>query len=242
MPWRTVLDTVVRSSTEFLVSDEAALTLDAENTAPCAHSQRGLFEIIVGSGQRPYYELCTECGSLLKAIPKKISKKRPAFFDHKAIQKCFAKIRYERRIEIIKKDALENGHAVRERKHSYPAYLRSKEWLEKRQAVLQRAKFVCEECGEEQATEIHHATYERIIFERLEDLAAVCARCHSQLHIHNGVRIRSPLRRPLNDLPCLGCRWFDGCNQCAFYQMPVGAALTHSESCGADLHGFEGLR
>ena len=241
MPWRTVLDTLTDVASNCLVSDQAALELDSENKFPCTHDQRGVFEVLVGSMQRPRYELCINCGRLLRAIAKRKISGKPIFFDHVAAQKSFANIRYKRRIAIVADDAAKNGHAVRERKHNYPDYLRSEEWQQKRRAVLLRAKFICEKCSHEQATEVHHLTYERIFFERLEDLMAICGRCHSQLHSDIGARYRAPKRLPSSELPCLACRWFNAPNTCTFFEMPVGAALIHDESCGSNLRGFEKL-
>ena len=162
MPWKTVLNTATDTGSEFLVSDQAALALDAESACPCIHAQLGKFEVTVGETQRPYYELCTECGALFKAISKKSVIEKLAFFDHLAAKDRFARSRYERRMAIIRDDADQNGHAIRERTCNYPAYLRSLEWKEKRQAVFKRANFVCEECHKEEATEVHHLTYDRI--------------------------------------------------------------------------------
>ncbi len=65
----------------------------------------------------------------------------------------------------------------------YQAYLYSDEWrINKRLKVLNRAKFRCERCKKQQATQVHHLTYERIFKEKLSDLQAVCADCHMEIH------------------------------------------------------------
>jgi hypothetical protein len=64
----------------------------------------------------------------------------------------------------------------------YEEYLRSAEWLKKRNLVLNRDDFVCQACLEEPATEVHHQTYDQIFDEFLFDLISVCRKCHERLH------------------------------------------------------------
>ena len=60
----------------------------------------------------------------------------------------------------------------------YKAYLCSREWAEKRQAVVKRANGVCERCGLSKVEEIHHKSYDRLFDEPVEDLQGLCAACH----------------------------------------------------------------
>lgn len=64
----------------------------------------------------------------------------------------------------------------------YQAYLGTNEWRKKRELVLNRAKGVCEGCGQRPATQVHHRTYERIFKEMLFDLVAICRECHAAIH------------------------------------------------------------
>jgi hypothetical protein len=70
-------------------------------------------------------------------------------------------------------------------------YLKSDAWRRKTLRVLDRANFLCESvddkgnrCGNE-ATEVHHLTYERVSNELLSDLIALCRDCHSKMHGKN---------------------------------------------------------
>jgi hypothetical protein len=63
----------------------------------------------------------------------------------------------------------------------YNEYLESPEWQERRAAVLARAKYVCEACGIERATEVHHPTYAHVFNEPLFELRAICHDCHETL-------------------------------------------------------------
>jgi len=67
-------------------------------------------------------------------------------------------------------------------REKYAAYLCSREWAEKREAVRERAGNRCERCRVLPMDACHHLTYERKYNERLEDLAAVCEMCHGFTH------------------------------------------------------------
>jgi hypothetical protein len=69
----------------------------------------------------------------------------------------------------------------------YLAYLKSKEWLAKREQVIQRCGGLCERCGKYLVDNVHHLTYERIFNEPLEDLQGLCRPCHAFLHQHSGI-------------------------------------------------------
>ena len=79
--------------------------------------------------------------------------------------------------------ARERNQAARERKwwSWYQAYLQSPEWKQRRAAVLERARHVCEGCGVRLATQAHHLTYAHVGNEPLFDLRAICDYCHDRL-------------------------------------------------------------
>lgn len=71
-------------------------------------------------------------------------------------------------------------------RHS-PLYVRhvrqqSPAWRRLRAGVLGRAGGRCESCGAPGPLAVHHLTYERLGRERLGDLRALCARCHTRAH------------------------------------------------------------
>ena len=65
---------------------------------------------------------------------------------------------------------------------AYTDYLNSEQWLQKRHAVLIRARGICQGCGMAKATQVHHLTYSRVGREMLFDLVAVCDACHETIH------------------------------------------------------------
>ncbi len=64
----------------------------------------------------------------------------------------------------------------------YDQHLRSNKWRDLRNRVMGRSGGWCERCAGNPADHIHHRTYERLGNEDLDDLQAVCARCHGILH------------------------------------------------------------
>ena len=107
---------------------------------------------------------------------------------------------------------LQWGPYLQMNKRGYREYLKSAEWKRKRDAVMQRAmqsfmpaspvirrtvdgygrviksialehRPTCENDGcTNEAVHVHHLTYERIGKEWLEDLQALCPKCHEQQH------------------------------------------------------------
>ena len=71
----------------------------------------------------------------------------------------------------------------------YQQYLQSHSWRLKRDAVMRRDNRLCQGCLRNQATEVHHLTYDRIFDEMLFDLVAVCHDCHiNKIHKNKGAR------------------------------------------------------
>lgn len=67
-------------------------------------------------------------------------------------------------------------------KINYKAYMRSSQWKEKRQAKLEACNSKCEcegRCTRE-ATQIHHLHYDTLGNESMDDLQALCPKCHMQ--------------------------------------------------------------
>lgn len=66
----------------------------------------------------------------------------------------------------------------------YKEHLKSDKWKEIRRKVFTRCRGICEGCGERNADQVHHLTYQRLGNEMLFDLAAVCTTCHEAIHPH----------------------------------------------------------
>jgi predicted ATP-dependent serine protease len=76
-------------------------------------------------------------------------------------------------------------HLTDDTRDKYHRYLCSREWAEKRRAVLHRSEGVCERCQLGKVEEIHHLTYDRKYDEHLDDLQGLCAPCHEYVHGHS---------------------------------------------------------
>ena len=60
-------------------------------------------------------------------------------------------------------------------------YLRSYDWKNRRDRVLQRDGYMCQACLNNPATQVHHLTYKHWGNEPLFELVAVCKPCHDKL-------------------------------------------------------------
>jgi predicted Ser/Thr protein kinase len=57
----------------------------------------------------------------------------------------------------------------------------SREWGLKKRAVKERSSGMCERCGDNASSAIHHLSYEHLGHEPLEELLDVCKPCHEWL-------------------------------------------------------------
>ena len=143
------------------------------------------------AGNPMYGRMCLTCGRLvgtwLEKSAKYVSKGEWDF----SISKNWMHSRAELSRTLYKSDPLTYGSArnaslAEDRRKlwfdKYSGYLASPEWKHIRQKVMSRAKGMCEGCGETQATQVHHKTYDRIGQEMLFDLVAICERCHNRIH------------------------------------------------------------
>ena len=69
-----------------------------------------------------------------------------------------------------------------DRRQRYRRYLSSPQWAAIRKRVCDKYRNACQECFRVGKIEVHHKTYERIGEERIEDLIALCPKCHKALH------------------------------------------------------------
>ena len=67
-------------------------------------------------------------------------------------------------------------------REKYNAYLCSREWSVKKEAVKERCGGICERCGALPVGHVHHLTYSRKYNEELEDLQGRCKPCHEFEH------------------------------------------------------------
>jgi hypothetical protein len=68
------------------------------------------------------------------------------------------------------------------RRLPYAEYLKTTHWQRVRALALEAAAHACELCSATESLEVHHRTYERLGFERPNDVIALCADCHRDHH------------------------------------------------------------
>lgn len=89
---------------------------------------------------------------------------------------------------------MRDWRTITDEKEKYQAYLCSREWAEKREAVHKRAGRRCERCRMLPISAVHHLSYARKYKESLEDLQGICQPCHDFIHKK---RDEDPLLRPI---------------------------------------------
>lgn len=140
----------------------------------CDHADSELRHRRVSNGIR-YAHQCLRCGRIAGNWIKHsdVSAFPPAWDED-------LNTRFSASVRATLNQKWEEGKA--DRRAEYARYLASQEWREKRRRVLERDRFVCQGCGEQKATEVHHVSYERKGREMLFDLVSLCGACHRQIH------------------------------------------------------------
>jgi 5-methylcytosine-specific restriction endonuclease McrA len=64
----------------------------------------------------------------------------------------------------------------------YDEHIKSIDWLNIRQRILQRDKNLCQACLINDAQEVHHLTYQNLGNEFMFELISVCKPCHDRIH------------------------------------------------------------
>ena len=67
-------------------------------------------------------------------------------------------------------------------KEYYHKYLKSKRWKQKKDQILKNRENKCQLCGDMNNIHVHHNTYDRVGFEKDEDLIILCNECHAKFH------------------------------------------------------------
>jgi len=141
----------------------------------CGHPRSVVTARKVKGGGTQYVQQCVACGAKTsQALPKDQYASMACPFDEdlyalgeKANSEHFKEVKEKERAEFFRE---------------YNQYLSSREWQEKRKAVLLRAQGICEGCRSAKATQVHHLHYRRVFREMLFDLVAVCDECHDSCH------------------------------------------------------------
>lgn len=150
----------------------------------CTHD-RSVIRKRLDSAGRPHFKTqCLDCGRYGKNGTMAVSKEylTARGFDPDKVppfdEEAFNAARLAER-DAIMAQVISERDARREVRAPYYA---SPEWAAKRQIVLGRAKGVCEGCGSQPATQVHHLSYDHFGREFLWELVAICTDCHERVH------------------------------------------------------------
>ncbi len=64
----------------------------------------------------------------------------------------------------------------------YNEYMKSIDWLNRRDKVIERDDYRCQGCLDARATQVHHLTYKHLGNEFLFELISLCKNCHTRIH------------------------------------------------------------
>lgn len=174
-------------SGELLVVERDSRYLKESNdfwAAECKHSRTQTMKVRVAGGTIQVRDCCVTCG---ERVGKAQSQKDKAWVDGLPEYSGDASTTYqdrryrERHAFLLKLARIQ--HAERGRfTQFYQRYLQSVEWKAKRELVIKRCGGVCEGCGLQPVTEVHHSTYRHFGDEFLFELRGLCQGCHDRLH------------------------------------------------------------
>ncbi|ELR70196.1 hypothetical protein C900_03881 [Fulvivirga imtechensis AK7] len=135
------------------------------------------------SGQFFLYWQCTNCGGSTNRSKPLSSKIYGEKIRNEFSISAFEAWKYARNNEgaCLAEDR-KHYNLVNSRYYKYHSYIASDEWRKKRKLVLERDHYLCQECKERPAEEVHHKTYNNLFDEPLEDLVSLCKKCHDEVH------------------------------------------------------------
>lgn len=84
----------------------------------------------------------------------------------------------------------------------YYKFLKTDYWKKVRSIVLERDRFLCQECFGKDRLEVHHRTYEHHghEHEHLQDLITLCRNCHGRQHGLSEILSPSSRLIPVSDI------------------------------------------
>jgi len=140
---------------------------------------------------------------------------------------------------------------ITDEREKYAAYLCSREWAEKREAVRERAGNRCERCELLPMDACHHLTYERKYNENLEDLQSTCTPCHEFTHgksSHDPVAVKSWLDYAIackdDGKTTVGSEWatYKEDGEGKFYRHPLQRAIEYLHGLAEDARWWRDYR
>lgn len=176
--------------------DSYVAMLAAFSSSHCQHPERRTSRFKTSNGAVQVRECCTTCGqafgSALSQKDRSWVETLPWLADGMSANYCEERETEKRRLllGLARKQHAERGEFTK----GYTAYMASPEWAAKRALVLKRCGGVCEGCGINAATEVHHHHYQHLFNEFLFELAGLCHDCHERITIEGRERRETEAR------------------------------------------------
>jgi len=215
---------------ELFSSPELERDLRAFQQAECDHPITELRRVRIAGDAIQVKKECQRCGEITGQAVRQTS----ASANLPLRSEAYRAKRESERQKILEKHWVKQNNRDSNWWESYSAYLRTPEWAAKRRRVLIRCQGRCEGCGNAEATEVHHLSYDRRFDEFLFDLVALCDVCHRRAH---------PNVEP--ELPCCTCRFLTAkfeVEWCGKFNIPAQAALSSDGRCGPTAQARDPLR
>lgn len=152
----------------------------------CDHKDKIQYrQRVLRDGSIAVYRQCSHCGKAFGAAKRDSFSATLPPFDEELAEERYQELRHK--LDDLRESLLARQRAAHEARDGewwdwYNAYLDSPEWKQKRSRVLDRADGICEGCGINRASQVHHLTYKNVGNEFLFELVAVCNICHERLH------------------------------------------------------------
>ena len=131
------------------------------------------------NGAEAHVIQCLTCGREMRQV-KKSADELPSF-DERLLERWQWRQREFWRLQTEQRERQKEEENA-EWWDRYSAYLKTKQWEEKRKLVLERDKYVCQGCRRNKAHQVHHLTYDNVFNELLFVLISVCIACHRLIH------------------------------------------------------------
>ena len=148
----------------------------------CEHAVTQLTLRRIRGGGIQYVQQCLRCGgSVGSAVPHAKVQTLPPEWDEPLHDRWIVE---RQRWYESERQAIFDGREreLNSRRSRYEAYLETSQWKQKRAAVLQRERFICQGCASNRACDVHHLTYDHLGKELLFELVALCRSCHDVAH------------------------------------------------------------
>jgi 5-methylcytosine-specific restriction endonuclease McrA len=152
----------------------------------CAHPRSEVRSKSTSNGREMVRSQCLDCGkATTTALKKDMWPEDRGQWDDDLSNRAWAEVSHKLgRLDLRR--AAKWQQIQRDRSSEYAEYLRSDEWLARRQLVMERDAFKCQGCLKRHATQVHHKNYDSIYDELLFDLVSVCDDCHRKIHPDKG--------------------------------------------------------